>query len=357
MQTSDRGDRERYRARVRGCLLGGAIGDALGAPIEFDTLAVIREDHGPAGLAELIEAFGRRGAVTDDTQMTLFVVEGLIRAGLDPAEAPDEVWRATRRWYLTQTAPVPPPEVDGWLGREHWLYSQRAPGNACMGAFAGNPTGPPAHQVNPESKGCGTVMRSAPYGLLPALTPDQAFDLAARCSRHTHGHPTAAQASGAFALIVRQLLDGAPLPGALATALHRLAEEPDGTETHAALATARDLAVAGPPEATTLERLGGGWTGEQALAIAVYAGLSHPADPRSALLLAVNHSGDSDSTGAICGNLLGASLGEDALPAGWLVAVEGRAPITLLADDLALAALHGDELAADPTWRSRYPTR
>src|SRR6476619_2179340 len=62
-----------------GCLLGGAVGDALGAPIEFDSIASIRRRYGPNGIVDYDEAYGRRGAITDDTQMTLFTAEGLLR--------------------------------------------------------------------------------------------------------------------------------------------------------------------------------------------------------------------------------------------------------------------------------------
>jgi len=70
----------RSLAHIRGCLLGGAVGDALGAPIEFDDLAKIRSRFGPAGLRDYAPAYGRVDAFTDDTQMTLFTAEGLIRA-------------------------------------------------------------------------------------------------------------------------------------------------------------------------------------------------------------------------------------------------------------------------------------
>jgi ADP-ribosyl-[dinitrogen reductase] hydrolase len=66
--------------RIRGCLLGGAVGDALGAPVEFMSTDEIRAAFGPDGIEEFAFAYGRRGAVTDDTQMTLFTAEGLIRA-------------------------------------------------------------------------------------------------------------------------------------------------------------------------------------------------------------------------------------------------------------------------------------
>ena len=57
-------------ARTRGCLLGGAAGDALGAPVELLSLAEIRQRYGPQGITACAEAYGRLGAITDDTQMT-----------------------------------------------------------------------------------------------------------------------------------------------------------------------------------------------------------------------------------------------------------------------------------------------
>ena len=71
---------ELVRNRFLGCLLGGAVGDAMGAPVEFMKLSEIRERFGPKGIQEYEIVYGRRGAITDDTQMTLFTAEGLIRA-------------------------------------------------------------------------------------------------------------------------------------------------------------------------------------------------------------------------------------------------------------------------------------
>jgi ADP-ribosylglycohydrolase len=68
------------RDRFRGCLLGGAVRDALGAPVEFLSLAQIRERFGPGGIRDYAPAYGRVGAITGDTQMTLFTAEGLLRA-------------------------------------------------------------------------------------------------------------------------------------------------------------------------------------------------------------------------------------------------------------------------------------
>jgi len=70
----------RTREHFSGCLLGGAVGDALGAPVEFRSIHDIRSKYGPTGIADYDLAYGRRGAITDDTQMTLFTAEGLLRA-------------------------------------------------------------------------------------------------------------------------------------------------------------------------------------------------------------------------------------------------------------------------------------
>ena len=122
--------RDTYRSRVRGCLLGGALGDALGAPVEFSTLAQIRAAHGPAGVRSHVDP---RALVTDDTQMTLWTVDGLIRARVrqavhggefDPTRA---VHDAYLRWYHTQFVSAPTGEHPGWLAARSWLYHQRAP--------------------------------------------------------------------------------------------------------------------------------------------------------------------------------------------------------------------------------------
>lgn len=342
------------RARVRGALLGGAIGDALGNPVEFLSLSGIRRTYGEQGVrGPVADADGVVGRITDDTQMTLFTVEGLIRAhararskGVGGSET-TLVRNAYLRWLDTQNHPSPPPEGaegsvrTGWLRQQPWLYARRAPGNACLtGLAVGHVPGPGAPldvpgPVNPHSKGCGTVMRSAPFGLFGADAPT-GFELAARCAQITHGHPTGAYAAGALAAVVTHLLEGDSLAGAVLRAMDLLARRRGHEETTAALRAAVDLAASGRPTAERVESLGAGWVAEEALAIAVYCALVLPGadDVAEALLLSVNHSGDSDSTGSVCGNLLGAHHGDVRLPASWLASTQGRTVIAELADDL-----------------------
>jgi ADP-ribosylglycohydrolase len=333
--TWTRAEREAYRSRIRGCLLGGAIGDALGAPIEFSSLAAIRSLYGPAGVTELVSPL-----VTDDTQLTLFTVEGLIRAS-DRYE-PAQVHRSYLGWLRTQELTSPPADVVGWLGREQWLYAQRAPGIACLSGLRSGRMATLDAPVNPNSKGCGTVMRSAPFGLIAPRasdSPERCFRYAVDCAVLTHGHPTGYLAAGAFAAIVRCLVEGSSLRDAVSRAMEILVTYDHHEETLTAVDTAVEAARAGNPSAEQVERLGDGWIAEEALAIGLYCALVHsdPARFHDALLLAVNHSGDSDSTGSICGNLLGTLHGESALPAPWVDEVEGRETILRLADEFTLA--------------------
>ncbi|MCF3136590.1 ADP-ribosylglycohydrolase family protein [Streptomyces olivochromogenes] len=342
-----------YRARVRGCLLGGALGDALGYPVEFSSLDRIRAAHGERGVTGPVPgAHGVVGRISDDTQMTLFTAEALVQAhARERHKGIGGGWalllrRAYERWLETQTKPGPeqaaPPTSGapaGGLVTEAWLYSRRAPGNACLSGvaqmYAPDPElpldGRPG-EVNPDSKGCGAVMRSAPFGLVnPA---DAAFAMAARGAQITHGHPTGYYASGALAAIVAYLVAGDSLEGSVLRALRLLELHPGHEETSADLRRAVDLAAQGSPTAEKVESLGAGWVAEEALAIGVYCALATPR-VEDALLLSVNHSGDSDSTGSLCGNLLGARHGDVGLPHSWVERVEGRARIAALADDLA----------------------
>ncbi len=320
--------------RILGCLIGGAVGDALGYQVEFDSWSRIRREWGPAGVTEL-----RRNRVSDDTQMTLFTAEGLLEAA-EGAEAAS-VRRAYLRWYDTQTKPMPPARSRG-LAAEPWLYTRRAPGNACLSGLADG--GGPG--VNPDSKGCGTVMRSAPFGLL-APSPAEAYELARECSAITHGHPTAGAAAGAFAMMTAHLLDGETVQKAVSHTMLHLRRTLDRSETADALQRAFELAGNVPPAPNSCAPLGEGWVAEEALAIAVYCLLGTASadstahrlaeEARTALIASVSHGGDSDSTGAILGNLLGAAYGHAALPAEWSARVEGRDTMTALAARISAA--------------------
>ncbi len=344
-----------HRSRVQGCLLAGAVGDALGAPVEFLKLAEIRERYGPSGIADLDEAYGRVGAITDDTQMTLFTLEGLLRARchaergrhVDPVAS---VHHAYLRWLFTQgersAVREPIDHLDGWLIGVNELHAVRMPGATCLSALMGGVPGTVDQRIN-DSKGCGGVMRAAPAGLVDAPDP---FELGADLAALTHGHPSGFLSAGALALIIHCLAHGTTVFDAARNALERLRSDPEGEECAAALDRAIRAALEGIPDPATVESLGGGWVGEEALAIGVYAALVAGGDLPKGLRIAVNHGGDSDSTGAICGNILGAALGIGAIPLSWLELLELRDVIRTLARDLVVGFEDGED------WCRRYPS-
>ena len=308
------------------------------------SLSEIRQIFGRDGIRDLVPAYGKLGAITDDTQMSLFTAEALIRgyhrwAGRGIVDLTGVAHHAYLRWLHTQGersrhhpfAKTGGPWPDGWLVSLPQLHARRAPGNTCLAALIGGERGSPDEPLN-DSKGCGAVMRMAPVGLVPSLA--DAFETGSELGALTHGHPTGYLAAGALALIVARTREGTPIADAVADAVRRLERGRGGEETANALAGALVAAERGSPGAERLEGLGEGWVAEEALAIAVYCALA--ADSfEEAIVLAVSHGGDSDSTGAICGAILGTAHGPSVIPERWLEPIELLPEITRLADDLA----------------------
>ena len=317
--------------RFAGCLLGGAIGDALGYPIEFDNAHSIVTRWGQSAPEPLAYADVPPAIISDDTQMTLFTAEGLIACD-EPRQVIDRIQAAYLRWLATQTGS---PAAGGWLWGIERLHARRAPGNTCLSALIAqrqHPHQPSVSAVPNDSKGCGAIMRSAPIGLA-AASREVAFELGRDAGVLTHGHPSGFLSAGYFAALIHDLSRGGDLREAMTAADGLLACEFGAAETQSAVALAKELSLSGPPSAAALEALGGGWTGESALGIALSCVLSSDTVPAT-LWRAVAHGGDSDSTGSLVGNLLGALHGTGALPARWREEVELCDVIATVAADL-----------------------
>ena len=185
-------------------------------------------------------------------------------------------------------------------------------------------------------------MRVAPVGMIfaslaPGGLPEamrHCFDLGCQSAAITHGHPTAQLSSGALAMMVTGLLAGLTLDSCVRTALAFLEEQPGHEETVGAITTARRLAAVQPRDLAAIRTMGEGWVAEEALGIGLYCAMCSP-NFRSGVELAVNHGGDSDSTGSIAGQLLGAIHGISAIPRRWVKELELRDVIVAMADDLA----------------------
>lgn len=351
--------------RFAGCLLGGAVGDALGAPIEFYNIAQIRRQYGPDGLDHYVEGTGDSGIFTDDTQMTLFTAEGILRAhnraslrGISGAQNAI-LYQSYLRWLYTQgIRPQSMPQgmgiydvENGWMMKQHGLFKLRAPGNTCLGALASGKYGTPNEPIN-NSKGCGGIMRAAPVGLFYNHDARLAFEYGCESAALTHGHPSGYLSAGFLACVIACLLSGEELPSAIDASIHILCTWKNHQECLKAVEQAQQMyAQKTGPSPENIETLGGGWVGEETLAISLFCALHFEHDFRGGVLAAINHSGDCDSTGAVTGNILGAMLGRQAIAKEWLNKLEMADVVEEMAGDLFLRIDHQDE----DGWSKKYP--
>ncbi|MFE2937659.1 ADP-ribosylglycohydrolase family protein [Streptomyces sp. NPDC059255] len=362
-----RAEQQDFRSRVRGALLGGGLGDALGAGVATLTLDEIRAAHGGpggGGVGELVPAYGRRGAVTANTQLTLFTVDGLIRAqvrrDIGAWHPPTDVHRAHLRWAATQRdwGPDLRRKDNGWLAQEEWLYVRRDPTISCLTGFGDQVMGTLDQPKNPIARDAGALVRSAPFGLLVGWEPQLVCQLALECAVQTHGSPGAFVSAGAYAVIVHEIARGGTLEAGVERACVLIAPRTGHEPVTAALRQALDLVRQGVPGPEQIAALGDGRTAESALAVAVYCALVAE-DVRQGLRLAVNHDGPSAATGTLCGSLLGAMHGETALPPAWLAELEGRPTLLEIADDFAMEMTQGPALhspdVTESGWLTRYP--
>lgn len=327
--------------RFKGCLFGGALGDALGYAVEFMRLPQIKSAFGPGGITgPVISKASNKALISDDTQMALFTADGLLWAavGKEGGEvrfAADGVYPSYLRWYYTQSGYIKdrrllekqPHEKKNAVfpaGRSimeyRELFESRSPGNTCLASLRGGKMGTMEYPVN-SSKGCGGVMRAAPAGLLFHRDPAAAFRVGAETAAVTHGHPSGYLPAGALAAVVAELVNGKTVHESAQAAMRILETYASHEETLSALRRAVELARGGAAPQDAVRELGEGWVGEEALAVALYCALKE-ADVKQAFIAAVNHDGDSDSTGAVCGNILGAAYGFGALPEDWAANIE-----------------------------------
>ncbi|MGC5411956.1 ADP-ribosylglycohydrolase family protein, partial [Streptomyces sp. DT225] len=157
------------------------------------------------------------GTVTAATQLTLFTVDGLIRAQVrrdtGAWHPPTDVHRAHLRWAATQHdwGPDERRADNGWLAGQEWLYARRDPTRECLGGFGDDIMGTLDRPKYPAAHDAAALTRSAPFGLLVGWEPQLVFQLAVECAAHTHGHPTALLSAGAFAVVVHGLARGGTL--------------------------------------------------------------------------------------------------------------------------------------------------
>lgn len=351
------------RDRVLGCLFGGAVGDALGGPLEFRNSQDIVATFGARGLRDFAPLHGTTGALTDDTQLMLFVAEALLRVrvmshGYRSYYPPTIIRNAMRRWLLTQRHIGPPPEhletARGWLLDIPELWVERQPDKITLLALKRRGLGTPEEAIT-SSAGAGAMARCAPAAMFPI---DDPFRLATEIAAITHGHPHGLVSAGYMAVILSQLMHGTTIQVAVTAAITRgmfiAGQNRPAQVVRYAIERANQVRFAGiDPGWFELEEIGNGKLAHDALGLALYCALCHP-EPTTesfekALILATHHSGNSCTVGALTGQILGTMHGLSVIPPRWLEALELRDVIAQMAEDLAA------EYRSEPEWKLKYP--
>lgn len=360
--------------KYRGCLIGGAAGDALGYAVEFMSEKSILKEYGQRGITDYALTHGK-AIISDDTQMTLFTANGLLlgttRRKLRGIMAPypDYIALSYKDWLRTQEEKYPihknEPYAYSWLMDIPELYHRRAPGITCLSALRKETTGSIQNPTN-NSKGCGGVMRVAPVGLYfeDDGKSGEMYDLiGAEAAAITHGHALGYIPGATLTHIIRRLShEDIRVDEAVHTAIQAAAElfgQAEEIDNYLCLMRkAVELAGKDIPDLKAIHMLGEGWVADEALAIAVYCALKYPEDIDRALIASVNHKGDSDSTGAIAGNIVGAHVGLSGIPDKYKKNLELYDIIIELADDLyndCPLSEYGDN--TDERWESKYGKR
>lgn len=355
--------------RIRGSLVGGAVGDALGYCIEFLSEPQIFQKYGSAGITDYSpDKLTGLAVISDDTQMTLFTANALLygihrqRVRGISAEPRHYALQAYLGWLHTQdyfySEEKIPDDWRRWVSYLLWdvpqLYVRRAPGITCLGALQARKEALEQNISTPDfiadklnnSKGCGGVMRIAPLGLAVKGWDMARLDMeGAQLAAITHSHPLGYMSAAVLTHILHRLAHAqgeADLKAIVIEAKDFAADlflsDPYIEELISIIDMAICLAENGEDDLANIHLLGEGWVGEEALAIALYCSLKYADDFSKAITVSVNHKGDSDSTGAITGNIMGALLGYDKIDEKWLTSLELHSLILDMADRLWAAS-------------------
>lgn len=341
------GEKEEERKRrvkdcIRGSLMAGAAGDALGYPVEFMSRNAILARYGDKGITRFKLDSDGKALVSDDTQMTLFTANGMLMGltrgymrgiGGDPK---NYVGGAYIDWYYTQTVNKKSERDDfhyTWLRDLPELAYRRAPGITCLNACESLL----AHRdVENNSKGCGGIMRVAPMGLLDASFKESGgsgfyyktvylAEAGAHIARVTHLHPLGYLPAALMTLLLSRIVPLTPdevkesiidiINDGLDVMMNMYGNDYAKYKEYLRALTLKavNLAHSNISDIQAIMQLGEGWTAEEAWAISLYCVIRHVDNMKEAIIAAVNHDGDSDSTGSITGNIMGAIYGYEAI--------------------------------------------
>ncbi|MGO1053998.1 ADP-ribosylglycohydrolase family protein [Crossiella sp. CA198] len=347
--------------RLIGCYVGQAIGGSIGAGVRTLDRAELSTAEGAAWPEQYPPVFGGHGLITGETQVSLFVLDAILRAGIrrrrtGVADPLGEVRLGLRRWLQTQE-PVLDGPADGWWPGRPGLAAKRWPDHTTLTLVRAGTLGTPEQPVNDSRS--ATVLPRAAAAALWSADPKQVFDLGARIAALTHGHPIAWLSAGAYAVLVHTFLRGLSNPSrAVYAALDELARHPGHEPVSAALSEALRRFDDGDGEqvtATQVAALGAGWDAHEALAMAVHAAFS---SPRFDLVLgcAVGHPGNTGTVGSLAASLLTSVYTfTSVVPVPLMRELELGAEIATLADGAATE--FGPEPFTGSDWFTNFPIK
>lgn len=364
--------------KIKGSLFGGAIGDALGYPVEFMPATEIFAKYGPQGITSYkLDYKAGKAIISDDTQMTLFTANGILVAATRGSlrgiigQPHTYIWMSYQDWLRTQQMTKEQfvqvkqggYHCISWLCDIEELFAPRAPGMTCLSALRGNKPGSVAQPIN-KSKGCGGLMRVAPLGLFYDNMPlEEVAEEGAEVAALTHGHSLGYMPAAVLACMLAMMVSSQQpslkevILEAAAKVKKLFSRDKHLKELVLLINRAVELAENNATDLENITKLGEGWVAEEALAISLYCSLRYEGDFSKAIIASVNHSGDSDSTGAITGNILGAWLGFAAIEDKWKENLELADVIEELAIDLARGCPLSEYGGGwDYAWESKYIT-
>ena len=341
--------RDKRIDRAIGCLIGGAIGDALGYPVEHLSLEEIKAKYGYFGVSSFEDYKVDKALFSDDTQMTLFTANGIIKSKTyaNYHNIDEDVTPFVYSAYLDWLACLGYREGKNvsWIKEIEELNHVRSPGRTCVSSLLLSEEEHALYNLNNpinDSKGSGAVMRIAPFGLVASNYPNFMLDTA-KISMLTHGHPMSTLASQVLVILIKDIIkdDGRTLWRIAKDAIKYVYDyyqkpapiglEPFYQNIKKYLPAFIDLMKKTMiyikydlvqndrntdfnETILIIKKLGQGWVAEETLAIALYCAIRYQNEPHVAMRAAVNHDGDSDSTAGITGQILGTYHGDRIIP-------------------------------------------
>lgn len=386
---------KRVADSIRGCLMAGAAGDALGYEVEFVRRRSILSRFGEQGITTFALDGNGKALISDDTQMTLFTANGMLMGltrgymrgiGGRPEKYVDGAYLD---WYYTQTGRKKEILINDfhytWLRDLPEMAHRRAPGNTCLQACESMFRGKP---VLNNSKGCGGIMRVAPMALLDAgyasrsencYSIEELAEAGGEIAECTHKHPLGFLPASLLTVLLYKVVPMTPeqvceeIDGIVADTVNILDHiykgkyEYDKRYLEELTNKAVLLAHSNLSDADAIRLLGEGWVAEEAWVIALFCAIRHIYSVEDAIIASVNHDGDSDSTGSICGNIMGAIYGYEHIKNRNIFCPKGKQLeetlelsdiILALADDLATGCVISEYDPIDTPekqqWYERY---